>query len=154
MGIIKLIILGAALALVWFLFLNEKHDPIYFSGEVYQYVDSTNTDSITNIYYTLDGKDMKSSSEFIQIFSADTDANFQELKQKMLRGWPLKPIAGSTTRYFGMLKDRFPIYGLEKGKVFIMYAITKVSANNTDTSRSQINQIINALDDIPVSHIN
>ena len=154
MGIIKLAILGAALALIWFLFLNEKYDPIYFSGEVYEHVDSSSSDKLVNIYYTLDGKDMNSSSKFIHIFSANTEVNFQELRQKMLKGWPLEPIAGSTKRYFGMLKDKFPVYGLEKDKVFIMYAITKVSVNNTNTSHAQINQIINAMDDIPILHLN
>lgn len=158
---IKIIaIIGIVIGLALFMFSGENFDPIHFSGETYEHADTncSKSNKVVNIYYTPNGKGMKSSSKFINIFSAKhpdiSESTFQKFKQHSLDTWNIKSIPGSENRFFGMLKDRFPVYALEKDKVFIIHMVKKINTNVKQDFRSEANQMIDAMDNISLTHLN
>lgn len=152
-------IIGVVVVLGWLMFSNEKLDPIYFSGEAYENIETNRSKSnkVVNIYYTPNGESMKSTTKFINIFSAKhpsiSESTFQKFKQRSLQTWGLKPIAGSTKRYFGMYKDRLPVHALEKDKVFIIHMVRSINTSVKKDFRSQANQTIDAMDNISLAHL-
>ena len=158
MSATKLAIIGIVMALIWFVFLNEKHDPINFSGEVYEYVETTNVNVVKNIFYTPNGVNLDGSPKAIQIVNARhpniTEAKLQLLRRQLSETMALKAIDGYTNRYFGIFKNRDLMYALEKNNVFIIYVVIRGFSSDESTLREEAHQVIDALDNISISHLN
>ena len=155
MNITKLAIIGIIISLIWFVFLNENYEPLNLSGEVFEHTETTRVNNVENIFYTPQGVALESSSKFIQISDAThpdlTERHIQLLRSQFMQTMSLKPLAGSSGRYFGMLQNKHPIYALEKNNVFIIYVITEGNDNNESSLRKQANQIINSLDNMTLN---
>lgn len=158
MNITKLAIIGIVIASIWFMFSSEKYESIYFSGEVFEHVETINEDRARNVLYTLNGVSFNGSPKFIQLLQVtDPDipeAHLEGFRKHVLKMMSLKAINGSKNRYFGIHNNTDIAYALEKNNMFIIHFIAGGISDPKNRQRSEVNRVIDALDEISISHLN
>lgn len=157
MNITKLAIIGITVVAAWFIFSNEKYEPISHSGEVFEHIETINENNARTIFYTPNGVALEESPKFIELLQVTdpdiTEARLKGFRQHILRTMSLKAIDGYKNRYFGMFRNEGFMYGLEKNNVFIIYFVAGGSSND-NTKRREANLVIDALDNISLTHLN
>ena len=131
---------------------SNKPEPVYFNGETYLYVETTEVNKVKNIFFTPDGIDLNKSSQFIQIVDLTdpdlTEQHINIIRQQLASTMALNPIKANSKYYFGMFKNRHPIYAVYNDRRFLIYSISRGFNGNATELRNNANEIFSEMEQV------
>lgn len=147
----KVLLIGIVSVAIGIFALNQKkYEPVSFNGEVYTHVETTIVNNVANHFFTPGGIDLPASPKFLQITDYGhpdlTERHINVLRQQLSATMSLKPIKSGSNRFFGMYRNRHPIYAIEKNNVFVIYSIEAGFEGDENSLRSRANKVIDVLE--------
>ena len=153
-SVIVLMIIGAV---GYYVFVYDRYhiDPILFAGDSYVHVETSEVINIPSYFLTREGVELEEVDKYFQIAHL-TPGGYDErqilsMRKRLFGTLDLSPFHGQENRFFGMFRDRYPIYAVHRDGMFIIFVHRRGFGPDPVILRVEAGDILDKLERLAIS---